>query len=84
MATTNLAWKDDLFNAREALGEKIARWTQKENAVEELRELIGDADPEKRRPGTIRDLYAEGVTENAVHASDSEASAERETRLIFG
>lgn len=62
----------------------VALLLEKENAVEELRELIGDADPEKRRPGTIRDLYAEGVTENAVHASDSEASAERETRLIFG
>lgn len=34
MAMTNLAWNDDLFNAREALGEKIARWTEKENAVE--------------------------------------------------
>lgn len=33
MATTNLAWNDDLFNAREALGEKITRWTQKESAV---------------------------------------------------
>ncbi|HQP26372.1 MAG TPA: nucleoside-diphosphate kinase, partial [Candidatus Syntrophosphaera sp.] len=62
----------------------VALLLEKENAVKELRELIGDADPEKRGPGTIRDLYAEGVTENAVHASDSEASAERETRLIFG
>ncbi len=57
---------------------------EKENAVEELRELIGEVDPAKRKSGTIRDLYAEGVTENAVHASDSEANAERELGLIFG
>lgn len=51
MATTNLAWNDDLFNAREALGEKIARWTQKENAVEtaipglDLRRFTAPSEP---------------------------------------
>ncbi len=62
----------------------VALLLEKENAVEELRELIGEVDPSLRKPGTIRDLYAEGVTENAVHASDSLANAERETGLIFG
>ncbi len=62
----------------------VALLLEKNNAVEELRELIGEVDPAKRRPGTIRDLYAEGFTENAVHASDSEQSSEREIGLIFG
>ena len=34
MATTNLAWDDGLFAAREALGEKISRWTEHEHALE--------------------------------------------------
>ncbi|MCB5246814.1 MAG: nucleoside-diphosphate kinase [Candidatus Cloacimonetes bacterium] len=57
---------------------------EKDNAIADLRELVGEVDPAQRKPGTIRDLYAEGVTENAVHASDSEANAEREIGLIFG
>ena len=61
----------------------VAVVLRKENAVNDLRELIGDTDPHKRRPNTIRSLYAEGVTENAVHASDSLAHAERELSLIF-
>jgi nucleoside-diphosphate kinase len=56
---------------------------EKENAIEDLRGLIGDVNPEKRKVGTIRDFFAEGITENAVHASDSKESAEREINIIF-
>jgi len=56
---------------------------EKENAIEDLRDLIGDVNPEKRKVGTIRDFFAEGITENAVHASDSKESAEREINIIF-
>lgn len=62
----------------------VALLLEKENAIGDLRELIGAVDPAKRRLGTIRDLYAEGITENAVHASDSEDNAEREIALLFG
>jgi nucleoside diphosphate kinase len=34
--------------------------------------------------GTIRKLYAESKGRNAVHASDSPASADREVKLFFG
>ena len=61
----------------------VAIIVEKDNAVQELREIIGDVDPEKRKPGTIRALYAEGITENAVHASDSITSAIREIGIIF-
>ncbi|MBW6514936.1 MAG: nucleoside-diphosphate kinase [Candidatus Syntrophosphaera sp.] len=64
-------------------GPTIALIVEKDNAVEDLRELIGEVDPARRKPGTIRDLYAEGVTENAVHASDSLDNAEREIALLF-
>lgn len=64
-------------------GETIAMLVEKENAVADLRKLVGDTDPAKREPGTIRALYAEGITENAVHASDSPDHAKREIGLIF-
>ena len=58
-------------------------YRRKDNAIEDLRDLIGDVNPEERKAGTIRDFYAEGITENAVHASDSKESAEREISIIF-
>ncbi len=65
-------------------GDTVALLLEKENAVAELRDLIGEVEPEKRKPGTIRYQFAEGVTENAVHASDSIDNAKDEIRLIFG
>lgn len=62
----------------------VAIVVQKENVIADLRDLIGAVEPEKRKPGTIRFLYGEGVTENGVHASDSEVSAKREIGIIFG
>ena len=56
---------------------------EKEDAVHELRELIGTTDPEIRKPGTIRALYADSYNQNAVHASDSHDHALHEISLIF-
>jgi nucleoside-diphosphate kinase len=64
-------------------GDTIGMILEKENAIPDLRELIGDVEPAKRKPHTIRALYGEGVTENAVHASDCPASAAREIPIIF-
>ena len=64
-------------------GMTVAAQLEKEDAVKHLRELIGDTNPEKRKPGTIRYLYADTVTENAVHASDTHDHALRELHLIF-
>ncbi len=64
-------------------GMTVAALLEKENAVPDLRELIGDTNPEKRKPGTIRYLYADSMTENAVHASDSHDHALHEISLIF-
>jgi len=61
----------------------VALLVEKDNAVTDLRELIGATDPAKRRKGTIRDLYADDYTENAVHASDTHDHAVREISLIF-
>lgn len=55
----------------------------KENAVADLRTLVGKTNPAEAKPGTIRYLYGETIRYNAVHASDSISSAEREIKLIF-
>ena len=54
-----------------------------DNAVLKLREAIGSTDPKKAAPGTIRALFGKSVTENAIHGSDSKASAEREIAFFF-
>lgn len=64
-------------------GMTVALLVEKDDAVPELRELVGDTYPEKRKPGTIRALYADSVTENAVHASDTHDHALYEIGLIF-
>jgi len=64
-------------------GAVIVAALKRENAVEELRRVIGDTDPANAAPGTVRDLYAENKTRNAIHASDSPESAERELNFFF-
>lgn len=54
-----------------------------ENAVLKNREIMGATDPKKAAPGTIRAQFGDSVGENAVHGSDSPASAERELALFF-
>jgi nucleoside-diphosphate kinase len=54
-----------------------------ENAVLKNRELMGATDPKKAEAGTIRARFGDNVGENAVHGSDSAASAERELALFF-
>ncbi len=54
-----------------------------ENAVLRNREIMGATDPKKAAPGTIRALYGDNMGENAVHGSDSTASAERELKIFF-
>jgi len=54
-----------------------------ENAVAKNREIMGATDPKKAAPGTIRAKHGDSVGENAVHGSDSPASAQRELALFF-
>jgi nucleoside-diphosphate kinase len=53
------------------------------NAVEEFRKLIGATDPAKAEPGTIRKLFAISIKMNAVHGSDSDENAVRESNFFF-
>ena len=55
-----------------------------EDAINKNRELMGNTDPTKANPGTIRADFAHTIDANAVHGSDSEESAKREISFFFG
>ncbi|KAG2214128.1 hypothetical protein INT46_001862 [Mucor plumbeus] len=55
-------------------------------AIPFLRQFIGPTNPIIARqlyPKSIRALYGTDIQENAIHASDSEESAEREFNIFF-
>ncbi len=54
-----------------------------DNAIEKVRQLMGDKDPLKALPGTIRGDFALDESENIIHGSDSVKSADREMRIFF-
>lgn len=56
---------------------------QKENAIADLRTLIGATDPKEAASGTIRDEIGLDKQRNSVHASDSRESADVEIPFFF-
>ena len=48
-----------------------------------LREVVGATDPAQAGEGTVRKRFGMDKQRNSVHASDSETSADRETKLFF-
>ena len=54
-----------------------------EGAVALNREIMGATDPAKAAAGTLRKDFADSIEANAVHGSDSVASAERELAYFF-
>ena len=64
-------------------GQVIPMVLEKDNAVEDLRVLVGATDPEKAECGTIRNEIGRDVQENSVHASDSDENAVKEIAFFF-
>ncbi len=56
---------------------------EKENAVEDLRTLIGATNPARAACGTIRQEIALDIEKNSVHASDSNENAVKEIAFFF-
>jgi len=56
---------------------------QKDNAVNDFRTLIGETDPNECAAGTIRSMYGESVSSNAIHGSDSDENALKEISFFF-
>jgi nucleoside-diphosphate kinase len=64
-------------------GPVLVQVLEGENAIAMNRELMGATDPKKAAPGTIRADFAQSIDANAVHGSDSPASAAREIAYFF-
>ncbi len=64
-------------------GPVVAAILEKENAVENFRQLIGATNPANAAEGTIRKLFASSVQENAIHGSDSDENAIIEADFFF-
>lgn len=64
-------------------GNILAMIVEGNNAIKLVRNINGKTNPVEAEPGTIRGDYANTMTENIVHASDSTESAEREISIWF-
>jgi len=56
---------------------------ERDNAVAQLREVMGATDVAKAAPGTIRNLFGTSIERNAIHGSDSAENAAIELSFFF-
>jgi nucleoside-diphosphate kinase len=76
------AFFDDLVNFITS-GPVIAIVFQGKNAVEIIRQMMGETDPGKACGGTIRGDFGIDIGHNLVHGSDSVENASKEIDLFF-
>ncbi|MFH2035851.1 MAG: nucleoside-diphosphate kinase [Candidatus Zixiibacteriota bacterium] len=65
-------------------GPVVPMMLEKDNAIADLRKLIGATNPDEADCGTLRQEIALNVQNNSVHASDSKENAAIETEFFFG
>jgi nucleoside-diphosphate kinase len=56
---------------------------QREHAIQALRDLMGATNPAQAAPDTLRREFGLDVEKNAIHGSDSAASAAQEIPFFF-
>ena len=56
---------------------------EKDNAIADLRKLMGATNPAQAEEGTIRKKFAGSIQENAIHGSDGEETAAFEIGYWF-
>jgi nucleoside-diphosphate kinase len=56
---------------------------EKENAIADLRKLMGATNPAHAEPGTVRKRWAESIERNAIHGSDADDTARFELSYFF-
>ena len=56
---------------------------EKENAIADLRKLMGATNPANAEEGTIRKKWATNIEHNAIHGSDAEDTARFELSFFF-
>lgn len=63
-------------------GPVIVLVLEKENAITDLRKMMGFYDPKLAEEGTLRNKYGKNSPQNAIHGSDSPSSAQREIEFF--
>ncbi len=56
---------------------------EKENAIADLRDLMGATNPANAAEGTIRKKWASNIERNAIHGSDADDTARFELSYFF-
>ncbi len=64
-------------------GPLILMVLEKENAIADLRKLMGATNPANAEEGTVRKKFASSIQENAIHGSDAEDTAAFEIAYWF-
>jgi nucleoside-diphosphate kinase len=64
-------------------GPCITMVLERENAIAQLRELMGATDPAKAAPGTLRKDFASSIEANVIHGSDGPDTARFEIGYFF-
>jgi len=64
-------------------GPIVALALEKENAIADLRKLMGATNPANAEEGTIRKKWATTIENNAIHGSDAEDTARFELSFFF-
>lgn len=64
-------------------GPVVAVLLEGEQAVDVVRTMMGDTDPKKSAPGTIRGDFGMDIGQNLIHGSDSDENARKEIDLFF-
>jgi nucleoside-diphosphate kinase len=64
-------------------GPVVAIALEKENAIADLRKLMGATNPAQAEEGTIRKKWATSIEANAIHGSDAEDTARFELSFFF-
>ncbi len=64
-------------------GPVVVAALERENAIERLREMMGNTDPAEAGEGTIRKLFAQNIERNSIHGSDAPETAAVEIPFFF-
>ena len=64
-------------------GPIVALALEKENAIADLRKLMGATNPANAEEGTIRKKWATSIENNAIHGSDADDTARFELSFFF-
>lgn len=64
-------------------GPVVAAVLEREGAIKGFRELMGATNPAEAAEGTIRKVFGESITRNAIHGSANPDDARREVAFFF-